>query len=109
MIDVRLFRSASFSAVMAVATTAMIGFTGTALMAVLYLQHVQGLTPLGAGVRVLMMFVPFITISAVAGRIVHRVGFKVILTAGLLAMAVGAFALLWSQPVPVSPTCGPGC
>jgi len=100
MIDVRLFRSASFSAVMAVATTAMIGFTGTALMVVLYLQHVQGLTPLGAGVRALMMFVPFITVSAVAGRIVHRVGFKAILTAGLLAMAVGAFALLGTQAGP---------
>ena len=100
MIDVRLFRSASFSAVMAVAATSMIGFTGTALLTVLYLQHVQGLTPLGAGVRALVMFVPFIAVSSVAGRIVHRIGFKVILTAGLLAMAVGIFALRWSQAGP---------
>lgn len=93
MMDVRLFRSASFSAVMGVAATAMFGFTGTALITVLYLQHVQHLTPLGAGLRLLAMFVPFIVISAVAARIVRPLGFKLTLTAGLILTGAGAAAL----------------
>ncbi|OIV39175.1 MFS transporter [Mangrovactinospora gilvigrisea] len=100
MLDVRLFRSGSFSAVMAVAATSMIGFTGTALMTVLYLQHVQDLSALGAGVRSLVMFVPFIVVSAVAGRLVHRIGFKFMLTVGLLAMGGGILALRWTQAGP---------
>jgi DHA2 family multidrug resistance protein-like MFS transporter len=51
MLDVTLFRSASFSAVMAAAAITMFAFTGTALVTVLYLQHVQETTPLGAGSR----------------------------------------------------------
>ncbi|WP_127500857.1 MFS transporter [Actinoplanes solisilvae] len=93
MIDVRLFRSGSFSAVMGVAATAMFGFTGTALITVLYLQHVQHLTPLGAGLRLLAMFVPFIVISAVAARIVRPLGFKLTLTAGLILVGAGAGAV----------------
>jgi EmrB/QacA subfamily drug resistance transporter len=96
MMDVRLFRSGSFSAVMGVAATAMFGFTGTALITVLYLQHVQSLTPLEAGVRSLTMFVPFILLSALAGKLVHKTGFKVMLTAGLLVLGSGILALLWT-------------
>ncbi|WP_328395066.1 MFS transporter [Nocardia sp. NBC_00416] len=100
MLDVTLFRSASFSAVMAAATIAMFGFTGTALATALYLQHVQETTPLGAGVRLLVMFLPFIVVSAIAGRIVDRVGFKTMLTVGLLVMGAGIFALLATPPEP---------
>lgn len=100
MLDVGLFRSASFSAVMAGAAITMFAFTGTALVTVLYLQHVQETTPLGAGSRLLVMFVPFILVSALAGRLVHRTGFKTMLTLGLLVMAAGVFALLAAPPEP---------
>ncbi|WP_063127055.1 MFS transporter [Nocardia fusca] len=100
MLDVTLFRSASFSAVLAGAAITMFAFTGTALVTVLYLQHVQETTPLGAGSRLLVMFVPFIVVSALAGRLVHRTGFKTMLTLGLLVMAAGVFALLAAPPEP---------
>lgn len=100
MIDLRLFRSGSFSAVLAVATTAMFGFTGTALLTTLYLQHVHELTPLETGVRLLVMFIPFMVVSAVAGRLVRRIGFKIMLTAGLLIMAIGVLTLCASRATP---------
>ncbi|MGW0038962.1 MFS transporter [Gordonia sp. NPDC003376] len=93
MLDVRLFRSASFSAVQVTAAIAFLGFTGTALVMVLYLQHVQGLTALGASIRLLTMFGPFIVVSAIAGKLVQRTGFKVMLTAGLVVMGTGVLAL----------------
>ncbi|MFI6362107.1 MFS transporter [Nocardia sp. NPDC050630] len=108
MIDIKLFRSSSFTMVMAVAATTMFGFTGTSLLVVLYCQHVQGVTPLGAGVRALAMFVPFILISALAGKIAHRIGFKVILTGGLIVMAAGIFALRAIEAGPDSSRLWPG-
>ncbi|MFI6955708.1 MFS transporter [Nocardia sp. NPDC050408] len=98
MLDVKLFRSGSFSAVMGTAAVTLLGFTGTALVTVLYLQHVQGTTVLAAAVRLLVMFGPFVLISAVAARIVHRIGFTTMLTLGLVVMAAGIFALLASPP-----------
>lgn len=98
MIDVRLFRKASFSAVMLVATVTMFGFTGTALLTVLYLQHAQGLSALGAAVRTLAMFVPFILVSPLAAKAAHRLGFKALMGIGLVVMSTGMFLLLLSRP-----------
>jgi DHA2 family multidrug resistance protein-like MFS transporter len=100
MMDVRLFASPSFSTVMAVAGVTMFGFTGTALLTVLYLQHVQGVSALGAGLRVLAMCVPFILISPLAARLVRRVGFTRLLGTGLVVMSVGIALLLLALPEP---------
>ncbi|MFD7876974.1 MFS transporter [Streptomyces sp. NPDC059766] len=100
MMDVRLFASGSFSAVMGVATLTMFGFTGTALLTVLYLQHSQDLTALGASVRILAMFVPFIVISPLAAKLVHRIGFKFLLALGAVIMSGGIFLLLTTLPEP---------
>ncbi|MEV5647448.1 MFS transporter [Nocardia sp. NPDC052254] len=96
MLDVTLFRSGAFSAVMGTAAITLLAFTGTALVTVLYFQHVQEISVLAAAARLMVMFGPFILISAVAARIVHRIGFKTMLTLGLIVMAAGIFALLAS-------------
>ncbi|MGV9502576.1 MFS transporter [Streptomyces sp. NPDC003642] len=98
MLDLRLFRSASFSAVMGVAAAAMFGFVGVALLSVLYMQRVRQDSTLEVGVRLLVLFVTFIGVSAVAPRLVRRLGFTVVLTAGLLALGAGALALLAAGP-----------
>ncbi|MET8146544.1 MFS transporter [Sphaerisporangium sp. NPDC005288] len=98
MVDVRLFRSASFSAVLVSATASLFGFTGIALLNVLYLQRVQGRTPLTAGVFLMVMFVTYIVVSALAPPLVKRVGFRITLTAGLVLGAAGALLLLLSPP-----------
>jgi Na+/melibiose symporter-like transporter len=84
MLDLTLFRSASFSAVMGVATAAMFTFTGIALLLVLYFEKVRHLSALDTGWRLLPMFAGYILCSAVAGRVVRRAGFRVTLTVGLL-------------------------
>ncbi|MFC3241205.1 MFS transporter [Gordonia humi] len=76
----------------------MFGFTGTALLTVLYLQHAQGVSALGAGVRTLVMFVPFILLSPVAARLAQRIGFKFLLSIGLAIMSAGIFLLLFAVP-----------
>jgi DHA2 family multidrug resistance protein-like MFS transporter len=98
MLNLQLFRSPSFAAVMGVATASMFGFVGISLLAVLYMERVQGLSALNTGVRLLVMFGTYILVSACAARLVHRIGFVAILTAGLLVMGAGVLALLAIGP-----------
>jgi EmrB/QacA subfamily drug resistance transporter len=98
MLDLRLFRSRSYAAVMSVATATMFGFVGISLLSVLYMEQVQHLSVLATGVRLLAMFATYIVVSAFAGRIVARIGFTAALTAGLVITGAGALALLASGP-----------
>ncbi|MEV4603319.1 MFS transporter [Amycolatopsis sp. NPDC049253] len=98
MLDLRLFRSPSFAAVMGVATTTMFGFVGISLVSVLYLERVQRLGALATGVRMLVMFGTYIVVSAVAARLVRRIGFVTMLTGGLVLMGAGALLLLMAGP-----------
>ncbi|HEX6523568.1 MAG TPA: MFS transporter [Streptosporangiaceae bacterium] len=98
MLDLGLFRSRSFSAVMGLATVIMFGFVGIALISVLYMEDVRHLDALAAGVRLMVMFVGYMAVSSMAARIVRRVGFTLMLTAGLVLMGTGALALLATGP-----------
>ncbi|MDQ0578732.1 MFS transporter [Streptomyces rishiriensis] len=98
MLDLRLFRNSSYTAVMGVAAASMFGFVGTSLLAVLYMERVQRLSALATGVRLLAMFATYIVVSALAGRLVQKVGFALTLTAGLVVLGGGALALLAIGP-----------
>ncbi|MFF9087438.1 MFS transporter [Streptomyces sp. NPDC014991] len=98
MLDLRLFRNPSYAAVMGVAAASMFGFVGTSLLAVLYMERVQQLSALATGVRLLAMFATYIVVSALAGRLVQKVGFTLMLTAGLVVLGAGALALLAVEP-----------
>ena len=97
MMDLRLFRSASFSTVMAIAASSLFGFTGVALLMVLFFEKAQGLSALATGWRLLPMMGVYVVISSIAARLVRRVGFKITLTAGLALTAAGAALLLGIQ------------
>jgi DHA2 family multidrug resistance protein-like MFS transporter len=96
MLDLTLFRSASFTTVMLVGAAAMFGFVGIALLSVLHLQRVAGHDALGAGIRLMPMMVSYVAISAFGARIVRAVGFTVALTTGLVLLGAGALALCWT-------------
>lgn len=94
MLDLRLFRSASFTAIQLAAGSAMFGFVGISLLAILYLQRVVHLDAWSTGVHMLPWMVSYVAVSAVAARVVRALGFATTLTAGLVLMGVGALALL---------------
>jgi EmrB/QacA subfamily drug resistance transporter len=98
MLDLRLFRRPSFAAVMGLATVIMFGFVGIALVSVLYMQDARHLDALGAGVRLMVMLASYMVVTALAARIVRRVGFTVMLSGGLVLMGAGALALLAAGP-----------
>ncbi|MFI5627044.1 MFS transporter [Nocardioides sp. NPDC051685] len=94
MLDLRLFRSASFTVIQLVAAAAMFGFVGVSLLAILYLQRVAHLDAWSTGVHMLPWMLSYVVVSAVAARVVGALGFAATLTVGLLLMGVGALALL---------------
>ena len=95
MLDLTLFRSASFTAVMLVGAAAMFGFVGIALLTVLHLQRVAGYDSLGAGVRLMPMMLSYVALSALGAHIVRAVGFRITLTTGLVLVGAGALSLTW--------------
>lgn len=91
MLDVRLFASRSFSAVMVIAAVALFGFTGVAVLVVMFYNNVQHLNALDTSWRMLPLFGVYVVTAFLTGRVIRRTGFKAPLAVGLL---LGALAVL---------------
>ncbi|MGW5303610.1 MFS transporter [Streptomyces griseoluteus] len=98
MLDITLFRSASFSAVMFVAAVSLFGFTGLAILSVLFYERVQHLSALDVGWRLLAFFGVYVIVSYATGRLIRRTGFKLPLTLGFLAGAAATAGLTTLEP-----------
>lgn len=98
MLELGLFRSRSFVAVLAVAAVALFGFTGIAIVQALFFQRVQGLSALHMGYRLLVLFGSYIVVAALAGRLVRRLGFKAPMAGGLALAGLACLALLTQHP-----------
>lgn len=94
MVDVRLFRSRSFSVVMVVSAVGLFGFTGVTLLVVLFFQRVLGLTQLATGLRLLPEMLAFILASAVTAKLVRKIGFTIPMVAGLSLSAAASIVML---------------
>ena len=87
MLDVRLFRNMRFSAASGAVTVAFFTLFGFIFLITLYFQFVRGYAPLSTGVRLLPVALS-VGIGSVAGtQLSVRLGTKLIVTAGLVAMA----------------------
>ncbi|MFH0180647.1 MFS transporter [Streptomyces cacaoi] len=91
ILDVRLFASRSFSAVMGIAAVSLFGFTGVAVLVVMFYNNVQHLNALDTSWRMLPLFGIYVVTAFLTGRLIRRTGFKAPLTTGLL---LGALAVL---------------
>src|SRR5581483_7888997 len=87
MLDVRLFRNMRFSAASGAVTVAFFTLLGFIFLITLYFQFVKGYAPLSTGVRLLPVALS-VGIGSVAGtQLAVRLGTKLIVTVGLVAMA----------------------
>ncbi|PIB07672.1 hypothetical protein B1C81_19380 [Streptomyces sp. HG99] len=90
MVDLRLMRDPSYGASLVLAAIVLFGFVGLALLEVLWLQRVRGLSALEVGAQLLAEFGTFIAASVLAGVLVRRLGPRFLITVGLLLAGVGA-------------------
>ncbi|MFI5793439.1 MFS transporter [Streptomyces sp. NPDC051677] len=98
MLDMTLFRSASFSSVMFAAAVSLFGFTGMGIVSVLFYQRVQHLSALEVGWRLLPLFGVYVIVAALTGRVIRRTGFKLPLTLGFLIGGAAALGLTTLEP-----------
>ncbi|MFD8982109.1 MFS transporter [Streptomyces sp. NPDC059564] len=95
MLDLALFRSPNFVAVMA-GGLLLSGAAFSYLMYVsLWLQSAEGMGPVRAGLVLVPMSLAAFTVSAVAGRLLHGAPARLSIGGGLLLIGVGALLQAW--------------
>lgn len=95
MLDLSLFRSRTFVAVMA-AGLLLSGAAFSYLMYVsLWLQSAEGMSPVGAGLVLVPLSAAAFLVSAVAGRLLHGAPARLTIGGGLLLIGVGALLQAW--------------
>ena len=93
LIDVRFFRSATFSGATSIAVCAFAGFSGFLFVNTLYLQNDLGLSPLRAGLYLLPMAVATMLVAPISGRLVGTRGTRLPLVVAGVTMTAGAVLL----------------
>jgi EmrB/QacA subfamily drug resistance transporter len=98
LVPLALFRSASFNAGIGVVIT--VGFTlyGTLFYLMLYLQRVQGHSPITAGAELLPLTVLSGAAAPLGGLLAHRIPLRFLLAGGLLLIGAGAGGLTTLGP-----------
>jgi EmrB/QacA subfamily drug resistance transporter len=93
LIQVGLFRSASFAVASVTAVCAVAAMAGFLFLTALYLQDARGMSPLHAGLTVLPMPAEIAVCAPLAGRIIARRGSRLTAVAAGAALAVSSAAL----------------
>jgi MFS transporter, DHA2 family, multidrug resistance protein len=89
LLDLALFRSGSFSAALGINLVGAIVMGGSFLFVPLYLQLVEGMTPLRAGLWLLPQSIAMIASSLAAPHLAHRYRPAYVMAAGLVIGAAG--------------------
>jgi EmrB/QacA subfamily drug resistance transporter len=89
MLDLGLFRKPAFNGVSAVAFGLSGGMFAMFLYLTIYLQGVQGFSPLDAGLHFLPLTVLSFVASPIAGKLSDRIPIRVLLGVGLTLVGIG--------------------
>jgi EmrB/QacA subfamily drug resistance transporter len=93
MLPLSFFRIPTFAAANVVAAAVFFAMFGTVFFLTLYLQNVEGYSPVGAGLRLFAFSVVILVVAPVAGRLSDRFGSRWFMTVGTL-VAAGGMALM---------------
>ncbi|MFF8729136.1 MFS transporter [Streptomyces sp. NPDC015171] len=93
MLDPALFRSAGFTATALVAAITFLGLIGFFFVLSLYFGLVQQLGTLAAAGRIVLIPLAAIAAGVPAGRLLHRISPRVLITTGLLLTASALLSL----------------
>ncbi|MDW5597444.1 DHA2 family efflux MFS transporter permease subunit [Conexibacter stalactiti] len=96
LVELRLFRSANFTADGIVLASVQFAMTGIAVLGAVWVQDVLGFTAIEAGLSLLPLTLPVLLIAPRAGGLYDRIGPRGPVTVGC---ALGALALVWVATV----------
>ena len=89
MLPLGLFRRRAFSVSNAAACTMNLCTLGVLFVVTLYLQAVQGRSPLAAGVALIPLFAPLTVLAPLGGRLTSRLGSRLPMAFGLVVAGLG--------------------
>nr|WP_120491549.1 MFS transporter [Corynebacterium lactis] len=89
LLDFAVFRSPMFSGGVLAAGFAMFTLAGAELMTTQRFQMSSGYSPLHAGLLVAIAAVASFPMSVLGGAVLHKLGFRTLITGGFLAVAAG--------------------
>jgi EmrB/QacA subfamily drug resistance transporter len=98
LLELRLFRSVSFSSAILMALFALCGFSAFLFVTTQYLQDVRGMSALTAGLCLLPVGVLVVVLSPLAGRLVGARGPRLPLVVAGAALALGGGVSFWLGP-----------
>src|SRR4249919_3475312 len=98
MLDLSLFRKPAFNGVSAVAFGLSAGMFAMFLYLTIYMQGVQGFSPLETGLRFLPLTVLSFIASPIAGSLSHRIPIRVLLGLGLTFVGIGLLLMHGLSP-----------
>jgi len=101
MLDFRIFRTSGFTPAVAAALVAAATLIGMELVFSQWLQLVQGMSPLQAGLFILPLPLASFVAGPIAGHLLPRIGSQRLLSGALLmsGLGMGAYALLYEAAV----------
>ncbi len=94
VLDLALFRSPGFTATTLVAMIMFLGMIGFFFVLSLYFGMVQRLDTLGTAWRLLVISGAALIVSGIAGRVMHRLSPRLMITTGLLMVSAAMLTLL---------------
>jgi EmrB/QacA subfamily drug resistance transporter len=97
LIDLRIFASRAFSASAAAVTVIFFALFGSLFVLTQYLQLVHGYSPLSAGVRALPFALAMGVMSPLSPMLAQRLGARIVIPAGMIAMGLGLLDLSTAQ------------
>jgi MFS family permease len=97
LIDLRIFASRAFSASAAAVTVIFFALFGSLFVLTQYLQLVHGYSPLSAGVRALPFALAMGVMSPLSPVLAQRLGARIVIPAGMIAMGLGLLDLSTAQ------------
>ncbi|WP_245717199.1 MFS transporter [Nocardia jejuensis] len=102
LLDVRLFRNRAFSAAALATLVAMLAIGAALFLISLWLQYIHGYTPSEAGLRTVPAAIATLVGSLATPWLMRHVGVRILMTAGLTALATG-FLVLAAVPATTYP------
>jgi DHA2 family methylenomycin A resistance protein-like MFS transporter len=93
LLPLEFLRRPVFSAALAVAGLMTFGMYALLFVMPLYFQTIRGASPLVTGLELLPMPVSFFIVSQYAGHLNNRFGPRMVMTAGMTCMGIGALML----------------
>jgi MFS family permease len=97
MLPLSFFRNPTFAASNVVAAAVFFALFGVIFFLALYLQNVEGYSPVGAGVRLFAFSGVILVVAPIAGRLSDRYGSRWFMTIGPLIAAVGMGLMLRTE------------